>query len=68
MRILQKRKVSYRKWDHRFGGVPAVILQGKFLAEFGFKLGSYYLVDYRPKKITISAVSEKINNLLEERN
>lgn len=65
MRLLQKRKVSYRKWDYRFGGIPAVILQGKFLVEFGFKLGCHYMVDYQPGKITISAISDKISNLLE---
>jgi hypothetical protein len=65
MRISEKRKVTYRKWDYKFGGIPTIILTGKFLTGFGFKLGSYFMVDYQPGKITISAVSNKINNLME---
>ncbi|MDE2311756.1 MAG: hypothetical protein KGJ93_01530 [Patescibacteria group bacterium] len=66
MRIKQKRKVVYRKWTYQ-GGIPAVILQGRFLEQFGFRLGSYFLVDYRPGSITLTTIKPEINNLLEER-
>ena len=69
MRILQKRKIVYRKWDERLNRpIPAVVLSGKFLADFGFRFPGYYLVDYRPGIITVSLLNNKVASLLPERN
>ena len=57
MRVKQKRKVSYRKSD-QFGGIPALIVEGKFLTKLGFQLGGYYSVDYAPNLITISSIKQ----------
>jgi hypothetical protein len=53
--IRNQRKVSYRR-----GGVPALILEGKFLPQYGFSLGDDYSVDYQYGQITIVKIDKRL--------
>ena len=48
-----KRKVSYRSTNACGQPVPAIIIEGDFLKQFGFNLGDGVVVKYRAGKIEI---------------
>ena len=60
MRYHTQRTITYRAHDSQ-GPTPALILQGRFLEGFGFKLGGRCEVAYAPGAITIQAHSCPIN-------
>lgn len=45
------RKITYRDYP-----VPAIILEGKFLKNYGFFLGDRFEVEYQYGKIIIKAI------------
>ena len=48
-----KRKVSYRSTNASGEPVPAIILEGGFLKQFGFNLGNEFKVKYQTGEIKI---------------
>lgn len=65
MPISNKRKVTYNHWQTGFGGIPAIILQGKFLTQFGFTVGSYFKVHYGNGLITIADMNHRLAHEVE---
>lgn len=55
-RIKSTRKVTYRK-----AGVPAIILEGKWLEKnYGWKIGDQISVEYQPNEIRLRNVDKEI--------
>ena len=50
-----KRKVSYRSTNILGKPVPAIILEGNFLKQFGFNFGDEFKVKYQTGEIKIYA-------------
>ena len=55
-----KRKVSYRSTNACGEPVPAIILEGGFLKDFGFNLGDMLNIKYQPGKIEIIPVGKEV--------
>ncbi len=55
MRIKDTKIISYRRSDIYGRGIPAIIIEGKFLEELGFKLGGKLNMRYYKHKIIITA-------------
>ena len=67
MSKIRKLKVTYKNSNGKC--VPAIILQGKWLAEFGFSLNTYISVECEDGKLTIRPrePEPEENRSLEER-
>lgn len=48
------RRVSYKCYP-----IPAIIITGKFLTQFGFLIGCQMTIDYQPGRIVINQLAEK---------
>jgi len=51
-----KRKVSYRSTNVYGQQTPAIIIEGRFLKDFGFNLGDEVNVEYQKGKIVINLI------------
>lgn len=61
MNYQKHRIVTYRKHDKQ-GPTPAIIIEGRFLEQFNFKLGDRYEVAYSQGVITIKAMNPILLN------
>lgn len=52
-KVQELRKLSYRRWHSRWGGIPFLAIQGKFLERYNFKYQDMVLVRYERNRITI---------------
>lgn len=52
MNSTRKLKVNYKSSNDKY--VPAIILQGKWLEEYGFQTGTYISVECENGKLTIT--------------
>ena len=55
-----KRKVSYRSTNACGQPVPAIILEGNFLKDFGFNLGDTLNIEYQTGRIEIVPVGKEV--------
>jgi hypothetical protein len=53
-KVQELRKLSYRRWHSRWGGIPFLAIQGKFLERYNFKYQDMVLVHYAKNLITIT--------------
>ncbi|MFA7653454.1 MAG: hypothetical protein WCX97_00210 [Candidatus Magasanikbacteria bacterium] len=55
----QQRKVSYRSYDEAGAPVPFLAIQGKFLNQFGFSVGTNAQVKYGDGFVHISRIIQQ---------
>lgn len=55
-----KRKVSYHSYSASGQPVPAIILEGDFLKQFGFNLGDGLMVNYQAGRIEINLAGKEV--------